>query len=113
MMMESVEKTSEMAGCTCYLLEGGSLPADLRNSPLCGLLNQAHLLSWNPCFSPRISEGGAIRSHDWMNGSRSGVFYFPIVPFLMVADPYSGQPGLLQRITGLNQAGRTYQKSML
>ena len=111
--MDSAEKTSEMAGSTSYLLEEVSVLADLRNDPLYGLLKEAHLRPWKPCLSPRISEGVIIRSHSWMNGSRSGVFYFPIVPFLMVADPYSGQPGLLQRVTGFNQVGRTYQKSML
>ena len=111
--MESVENGSEMAGCTSYLLEEGSIPTDLRNNSLCGLLKEAHLLRWKPCFSPRISEGGTIRSHGWINGNRNGVFYFSIDPILRVSDPYSGQPGLLQRITGLKQAGRTFQRSML
>ena len=113
MMMESVENASEMAGCTSYLLEEGSVPADLRNNPLCGLLKEAQLQPWKPCFYPRISEGDAIRSHGWINGSRSGVFYFSIDPILRVSDPYSRQPDLPQRITSLNQAGRIFQWSML
>ena len=112
-MMESVENTSEMAGCTSNLLEEGGVPADLRSNPLCGLLKEAHLLPWKLCFSSRFSEGGTIRSHGWMNGSRSSVFSFSIEPFLRVSDPYSGQPDLLQRIMGLNQAGKTFQRSML
>merc|ERR1712096_112352 len=113
MMMESVENASEMTGCISYLLEEERVPADLRNNPLCGLLKEAQLQPWKPCFYPRISEGGAIRSHGWINGSRSGVFYFSIDPILRVSDPYSEQWDLLHRITGLNQAGRTFQRSML
>ena len=113
MMMESVENASQMAGCTNYLLEKRSVPADLRNNYLCGLLKEAHLLRWKPFFSPWISEGGTIRIHGWINGNRSGVFYFSIDPILMVSDPFSGQPDMLQRISGLNQVGRTFQRSML
>ena len=113
MMMESVENASEIAHCTSYLLEEGSVPKDLRNNSLCGLLKEAHLLRWKPCFSPRISEGGTIQSHGWINGNQNGVFYFSINPILRVSDPYSGQPDLLQSITSLNQVGRTFQRSML
>ena len=113
MIMESVQNVSKMVGCTSNLLEGGGVPADLRNNPLCGLLKEAYLLPWKPCFSPRMFEGGTIRSLGWMNRSLSNLFNFSIDPFLRVSDPYFWQPGLLQKITGLNQAGRTFQRSML
>lgn len=46
--------------------------------------------------------------HGWTNGNRSGVFYLSIDPILKVSDPFSGQPDMMQRMTGLIQVGRTF-----